>query len=209
MVLLRSTGPPPTPRLVLKAIMIGDSGVGKSCLGLRCVGQPFRRTHDITIGVEFLACSLEIKGQLVKVHIWDTAGQESFRSITRSYYRTASLCFLVYDVTSADTFHHIRAWHADVRAHAASDVVVVLVGNKTDLDRQRRTVHEADAQQLADELGITLRFEISALSGDGVQDAFRDAVAEAAAGRQSIEGPAPPYMAAPPCSTRDLHGGCC
>ena len=211
MLQLRLGGSPPTPQLVLKAIMIGDSGVGKSCLGLRCVGQPFRRTHDITIGVEFLSCSLLIKDQLVKIHIWDTAGQESFRSITRSYYRTASLCFLVYDVTNADTFRHIRSWHTDVQAHAVPDMVVALVGNKTDVDLQRRAIHEADAEQLAGELGLSLHFEVSALSGDGVQEAFRDAVAAAAAAKHSVVvGPTPPSVAsAPPCGARSSHSGCC
>lgn len=166
---------PPEPQLVLKAIIVGDSGVGKSCLGLRCVGQPCRASHDITIGVEFLSSTLSVDGRLVKVHIWDTAGQESFRAITRSYYRTASLCFLVYDVTDAATFAHLRQWHADVRAHAAPSVVVAVVGNKTDLTA-RRVVSSEDAGRLAEELGA-LYFETSAWTGDGVREAFHGTLA--------------------------------
>ncbi len=201
---LRTSSRPDTqaPQFVLKAIIVGDSGVGKSCLGLRCVGEPFRRPHELTIGVEFLSCSLWIGDQTVKVRIWDTAGQESFKAITRAYYRTASVCFLVYDVTDRVSFVHLRRWHEDVRAHAAPSVVVAVVGNKADLTRVRAVSFE-EATGLAEELGASY-YETSALSGEGVQEALRAALTAAVEKEQESSAPAA-SAAEPP----GWSGGCC
>merc|ERR1712214_167019 len=98
---------------LFKYIIIGDTGVGKSCLLLQFTDKRFQPVHDLTIGVEFGARMINIEGKQIKLQIWDTAGQESFRSITRSYYRGAAGALLVYDITRRDTFNHLTTWLED------------------------------------------------------------------------------------------------
>lgn len=95
---------------MFKLIIIGDSGVGKSCLVLQYVENKTRLTHDVTVGVEFGAKNIRIAGKTIKMQIWDTAGQENFRSITRSYYRSAIGALLVYDISRRSSFEHVRNW---------------------------------------------------------------------------------------------------
>lgn len=116
---------------LFKYIIIGDTGVGKSCLLLQFTDKRFQPVHDLTIGVEFGARMVNLEGdKLVKLQIWDTAGQESFRSITRSYYRGAAGALLVYDITRRDTFQHLSRWLEEARQHAQSNMVIMLIGNK-------------------------------------------------------------------------------
>jgi len=162
---------------LLKVIVVGNSSVGKSCLLLQFVDKRFRANHEITIGVEFGCRVLEAGGWRFKVHVWDTAGQESFRSITRNYYRTAAVALLVYDVTNRSSFEHLRQWMTEVSACAAPSVSVVLVANKTDLS-ERRVVSEEEGLSLAEELGALYR-ETSALTSRGVDEAFTDGCVQA------------------------------
>lgn len=120
---------------VFKFIITGDAAVGKSSLLVRLTDQRFLANPDPTLGVEFGSKLIEIadEGKVVKLQCWDTAGTESFRSITRSYYRGAAGCLLVYDVTSRPSFEHLRSWLADVREHADPHLTCILVGNKVDL----------------------------------------------------------------------------
>jgi small GTP-binding protein len=106
------------------------SGVGKSCLLLQFTDKRFQPVHDLTIGVEFGARMINIEGKQIKLQIWDTAGQEAFRSITRSYYRGAAGALLVYDITRRDTFNHLTTWLEDARQHSNSNMVIMLIGNK-------------------------------------------------------------------------------
>ncbi|KAF0047431.1 hypothetical protein F2P81_001064 [Scophthalmus maximus] len=106
-------------------------GVGKSCLLLQFTDKRFQPVHDLTIGVEFGARMITIDGKQIKLQIWDTAGQESFRSITRSYYRGAAGALLVYDITRRDTFNHLTTWLEDARQHSNSNMVIMLIGNKS------------------------------------------------------------------------------
>lgn len=105
-------------------------GVGKSCLLLQFTDKRFQPVHDLTIGVEFGARMITIDGKQIKLQIWDTAGQEAFRSITRSYYRGAAGALLVYDITRRDTFNHLTTWLEDARQHSNSNMVIMLIGNK-------------------------------------------------------------------------------
>uniref|UniRef100_A0A8C5W6M1 RAB2A, member RAS onco family n=1 Tax=Microcebus murinus TaxID=30608 RepID=A0A8C5W6M1_MICMU len=107
---------------LFKYIIIGDTGVGKSCLLLQFTDKRFQPVHDLTIGVEFGARMITIDGKQIKLQIWDTAGQESFRSITRSYYRGAAGALLVYDITRRDTFNHLTTWLEDARQHSNSNM---------------------------------------------------------------------------------------
>ncbi|KAF9242061.1 P-loop containing nucleoside triphosphate hydrolase protein [Melanogaster broomeanus] len=170
---------------VLKFIITGDAAVGKSSLLVRLTDQRFLANPDPTLGVEFGSKLVEIpeEGKIVKLQCWDTAGTESFRSITRSYYRGAAGCLLVYDVTSRTSFTSARSWLADVREHADPHLTCILVGNKVDLceegsegnpGHKRREVPTEEAERWAEEEGL-LFVEASAKSGRNVDSAFEAA----------------------------------
>merc|ERR1712003_430359 len=127
---------------LFKYIIIGDTGVGKSCLLLQFTDKRFQPVHDLTIGVEFGARLITIEDKQIKLQIWDTAGQESFRSITRSYYRGASGALLVYDISRRDTFNHLTRWLEEARQNANPNMVIMLIGNKCDLERREFTFEE-------------------------------------------------------------------
>ncbi|KAI6700771.1 hypothetical protein NL676_015095 [Syzygium grande] len=155
---------------LFKYIIIGDTGVGKSCLLLQFTDKRFQPVHDLTIGVEFGARMVTIDGRPIKLQIWDTAGQESFRSITRSYYRGAAGALLVYDITRRDTFNHLASWLEDARQHANPNMTIMLIGNKSDLSH-RRAVSKEEGEQFAKENGL-LFLEASARTAQNVEEAF-------------------------------------
>ncbi|PRQ54070.1 putative small monomeric GTPase [Rosa chinensis] len=155
---------------LFKYIIIGDTGVGKSCLLLQFTDKRFQPVHDLTIGVEFGARMVTIETRPIKLQIWDTAGQESFRSITRSYYRGAAGALLVYDITRRETFNHLASWLEDARQHANPNMTIMLVGNKCDL-AHRRAVSKEEGEQFAKENGL-LFLEASARTAQNVEEAF-------------------------------------
>lgn len=155
---------------VFKYIIIGDSGVGKSCLLLQFTDKRFEPLHDLTIGVEFGARMVSIDGKNVKLQIWDTAGQESFRSITRSYYRGACGALLVYDVTRRDTFNHLQTWLEDAKANSNTAITIMLIGNKCDLEAKRQ-VSKEEGEAFAQEHGLVF-METSAKTAVNVDEAF-------------------------------------
>ncbi|KAF8495385.1 ras-domain-containing protein [Gautieria morchelliformis] len=177
---------------VLKFIIIGDASVGKSSLLVRLTDERFLTTPDPTVGVEFGSKLIYIdeEDKTVKLQCWDTAGTESFRSITRSYYRGACGALVVYDVTSQASFANARTWLTDVRQYADPNLTCILVGNKVDLcesgdgtdagatgstsRRKRREVLTETAELWAKEEGL-LFIEASAKSGDNVNEAFQQA----------------------------------
>ncbi|PNH07180.1 GTP-binding protein yptV4 [Tetrabaena socialis] len=161
---------------LFKYIIIGDTGVGKSCLLLQFTDKRFRPMHDLTIGVEFGARMISIEGKQVKLRIWDTAGQESFRSITRSYYRGAAGALLVYDSTRRETFNHLARWLDDVRQQAYPNMSIVLIGNKCDLTH-RRAVSTEEGAQFAKEHGLIF-LETSARTAYNVEEAFMNTARE-------------------------------
>ena len=146
------------------------SGVGKSCLLLQFTDKRFQPVHDLTIGVEFGARMVTIDNKQVKLQIWDTAGQESFRSITRSYYRGAAGALLVYDITRRDTFKHLSRWLEEARQHSQSNMVIMLIGNKNDLEH-RRAVSTEEGKAFADKHGLIF-METSAKTAYNVEQAF-------------------------------------
>lgn len=155
---------------LFKYIIIGDTGVGKSCLLLQFTDKRFQPVHDLTIGVEFGARMITIDNKPIKLQIWDTAGQESFRSITRSYYRGAAGALLVYDITRRETFNHLAGWLEDARNHANSNMTIMLIGNKCDLAHRRAVTFE-EGQQFAKENGLIF-METSAKTAQNVEEAF-------------------------------------
>uniref|UniRef100_A0A0E0DF61 Uncharacterized protein n=1 Tax=Oryza meridionalis TaxID=40149 RepID=A0A0E0DF61_9ORYZ len=155
---------------LFKYIIIGDTGVGKSCLLLQFTDKRFQPVHDLTIGVEFGARMITVDSRPVKLQIWDTAGQESFRSITRSYYRGAAGALLVYDITRRETFNHLASWLEDARQHANANMTIMLVGNKSDLSHRRAVSYE-EGEQFAKEHGLIF-MEASAKTAQNVEEAF-------------------------------------
>ena len=119
---------------LFKFIIIGDSSVGKSCLLNQFVSKEFSPTNDATIGVELGTKLVTIGETKIKLQIWDTAGQEQFKSITRQYYKGAITAFLVYDITSRESFDGLRKWVADAREFASEEMLLSVIGNKCDLD---------------------------------------------------------------------------
>ncbi|KAL5216492.1 hypothetical protein ABZP36_007893 [Zizania latifolia] len=155
---------------LFKYIIIGDTGVGKSCLLLQFTDKRFQPVHDLTIGVEFGARMITVDNNPVKLQIWDTAGQESFRSITRSYYRGAAGALLVYDITRRETFNHLASWLEDARQHATANMAIMLIGNKCDLSHRRAVSYE-EGEQFAKEHGLMF-MEASAKTAQNVEEAF-------------------------------------
>jgi len=155
---------------LLKVVMVGDSGVGKSSLLKRFASREFTGDYISTIGVDFEIKTLEIDGKTVKLQIWDTAGQERFQNITTSYYRGAHCIILVYDITQLETFEHVHKWHRQIQEHSNNNVQILLVGNKSDLQENRQVPYE-DAETMAQQLGISV-FETSAKDSTNVDQAF-------------------------------------
>jgi Ras-related protein Rab-8A len=118
---------------LVKLLLIGDSGVGKSCLLLRFSDDSFTTSFITTIGIDFKIRTIEQEGKRLKLQIWDTAGQERFRTITTAYYRGAMGILLVYDVTDEQSFNNIRNWMRQIQQHASDNVNKVLIGNKCDM----------------------------------------------------------------------------
>lgn len=156
---------------LFKYIIVGDAGVGKSCLLLQFTDKRFRAEHDMTIGVEFGHRIVDIDEQKIKLQIWDTAGQEAFRSITRAYYRGATGALLVYDISRRVSFEHLAQWLMDARQHAQPNMVIILIGNKSDLDRREVTYDEG--AWFARQNGLFF-LETSAKTGQNVDAAFLD-----------------------------------
>ncbi|KAJ4908864.1 Ras-related protein RABE1d [Raphanus sativus] len=156
---------------LIKLLLIGDSGVGKSCLLLRFSDDTFTTSFITTIGIDFKIRTVELDGKRIKLQIWDTAGQERFRTITTAYYRGAMGILLVYDVTDESSFNNIRNWMKNIEQHASDNVNKILVGNKADMDESKRAIPTAKGQALADEYGIKF-FETSAKTNLNVESVF-------------------------------------
>lgn len=155
---------------LFKLLLIGDSGVGKSCLLLRFADDTYTESYISTIGVDFKIRTIELEGKTVKLQIWDTAGQERFRTITSSYYRGAHGIIVVYDVTDNDTFTNVKQWLQEIDRYASEGVNKLLVGNKSDLTN-KKVVEYSGAKEFSDQLGIPF-LETSAKNATNVEQAF-------------------------------------
>ena len=113
---------------MFRYIIVGDMAVGKSCLLLQFTDHKFRHQHELTIGVEFGGKTIEVKGKNIKIQIWDTAGQEAFQAITRTYYKGAIGALLVYDITRHETFEHIDRWLNEIKVNGSKDICCILIG---------------------------------------------------------------------------------
>lgn len=155
---------------LFKAVLIGDSGVGKSNLLSRFAKDEFRLDSKPTIGVEFAYRNIKVRDKLIKAQIWDTAGQERFRAITSSYYRGALGALLVYDITRRSSYESVGRWLVELREFGGEEMVVILVGNKCDLGESRE-VEEEEAKGFAEAEGLCF-METSALKNLNVEQVF-------------------------------------
>ncbi|KAK9839407.1 hypothetical protein WJX81_000434 [Elliptochloris bilobata] len=168
-------GPAAAPRV--KLVLLGDSGVGKSCLVLRYVRGQFDESSKVTVGAAFMSHSVQVQdGTVVKFEIWDTAGQERYSSLAPLYYRGASAAAIVYDVTNPESFAKAKYWVSELQKNASGDIVIVLVGNKTDL-AELREVSAEEGQEYAAQNPPMLFIESSAKTAANVSRIF-ETVAE-------------------------------
>uniref|UniRef100_A0A1D1ZKA7 Ras-related protein Rab11D n=1 Tax=Anthurium amnicola TaxID=1678845 RepID=A0A1D1ZKA7_9ARAE len=161
---------------VFKVVLIGDSAVGKSQILARFARNEFSLDSKATIGVEFQTRTVVIQHKSVKAQIWDTAGQERYRAVTSAYYRGALGAMLVYDITKRQTFDHIPRWLEELRSHADKNLVIMLIGNKNDLE-DSRAVPTEDAKEFAQKEGLFF-LETSALQATNVETAFLTVLTE-------------------------------
>lgn len=124
--------------MIFKVVLIGDSGVGKSNIMSRYLKDEFSIETKTTVGVEFGAKKLELNGNNIKAQIWDTAGQERYKSITNAYYKGSKGALLVYDITKKESFDNIDRWILELKNNGESEVTIILIGNKSDLDAERQ-----------------------------------------------------------------------
>ena len=158
----------------VKFIIVGDSSVGKSNILLRFSRNEFDSGHQATLGIEFANKHVIHNNVDYLVQIWDTAGQENFRSVTRAYYKASAVAMVVYDITKEETFSHIQTWIKDCKDLAPSTVLIALIGNKSDLEEQRVITKER-GENLARENNMMF-FETSALNGNGIENAFKKCI---------------------------------
>jgi small GTP-binding protein len=155
---------------MFKLLIVGESGVGKTCMLVRFSDNVFDADCLSTIGVDFKVKQIEVDGQRVKLQIWDSAGQERFRNITSSYYRNCSGIIIVYDVTKLESFNKVTEWIAEVHRFVPS-VPLMVVGNKCDLED--RQVSTEDGKQLAERQGLIF-LETSAKTNVNIEEAFQE-----------------------------------
>ena len=157
-----------------KMIVIGDAGVGKSCLTNRAAKDKFLSDYSPTVCFEFLTFSTNIENKIIKLQIWDTCGQEVYRSLITNFYRNASLAMMVYAINSRESFFHINQWLKEVRLQSHPDVKIILIGNKSDLENERVVTTE-EARKFKEENQILYFEETSAKSGLNTKEVFAEA----------------------------------
>ena len=160
--------------LLFKLILIGDSSVGKSNILSKYLKNEFDENSKATVGVEFGTKNILINGKKIKIQIWDTAGEERYRSITSAYYKGAKGAFIVYDITRKTTFDNIDKWISDLRLNGDKNICIIILGNKSDLIEQRQ-IQEKDGKKKA-EMFKTAFLETSALNGDNIAKAFDELI---------------------------------
>ncbi|KAM9796619.1 RAB6B, member RAS oncogene family a isoform X2 [Syngnathus typhle] len=172
------------PLKKFKLVFLGEQSVGKTSLITRFMYDSFDSTYQATIGIDFLSKTMYLEDRTVRLQLWDTAGQERFRSLIPSYIRDSTVAVVVYDITNANSFRQTTKWIDDVRTERGSDVIVMLVGNKTDL-AEKRQISVKEGEQQAKELSVMFT-ETSAKTGHNVKQLFRR-VASALPGIEGIQ----------------------
>ena len=164
-----------TEESVYKILLLGDTTVGKTCFLMKYTDKVFNEIHMATIGLDYRLKTMTLKsGKTVKIQIWDTAGQDRFRAITKNYYKSAHGVILIYDITSIQTFENVKSWISQIRDEASANIVIYIVGNKIDIDEERK-IKKEEGQKLADEFGFPFT-EASAKNGININETFEDIV---------------------------------
>ena len=161
--------------LLYKILLLGDSSVGKTCFLMRYTDNTYQEIHMSTIGIDNKFKDVELEdGKKVKIQIWDTAGQDRFRSITRNYYKGANGIVLIFDVTNKKSYENVKNWVKQIKEEVSSRVTIILVANKID-DVNHRIVTKEEGEKIANECGLMF-FECSAKTGENIEHAFNELV---------------------------------
>ena len=158
----------------VKFIIVGDSCVGKSNILLRFYQNRFDSNKAATIGMEFVSKHYIYNNTDYLIQIWDTAGQEKYKSVTRTYYKASAIAMIVYDITKKTSFENIKSWLSDCKEMVPSTALLVLIGNKNDLE-DKRVIMKEEGENLAEENNMIF-FETSALNGNGIQETFKKCI---------------------------------
>ncbi|XP_064614740.1 ras-related protein Rab6 isoform X2 [Liolophura sinensis] len=204
-----SSGEFGNPLRKFKLVFLGEQSVGKTSLITRFMYDSFDNTYQATIGIDFLSKTMYLEDRTIRLQLWDTAGQERFRSLIPSYIRDSSVAVVVYDITNANSFQQTSKWIDDVRTERGSDVIIMLVGNKTDLSDKRQVTTE-EGERKAKELNVMF-IETSAKAGYNVKQLFR----RVAAALPGMESPEPKQgqmtevkLKETPAEPQPQEGGC-
>ena len=160
--------------LSFKLIVIGDSGVGKSCLTTKAVKNNFEDYYQATVGFEFLTFNMKINDMVVKMQIWDTCGQEIYRSLISNFYRNSSLAVILYSIDNRESFEHAENWLSDLKSQANPEVRIFLVGNKADLEDSRQ-VSKEEGEKYKEDQNLDLFMETSAKTGYNAKNVLIEA----------------------------------
>ena len=161
---------------VYKVLLLGDSTVGKTCFLLRYCDKTFQEAHLSTIGLDYRLKSMTLQsGKNIKLQIWDTAGQDRFRAITKNYYKGANGIILIYDVTNRQSYENVKNWITQIREEANPNVVIYLAGNKIDVSEEEKVVKTEEGKKIAEEFNLPL-YETSAKNGVNINRIFEELV---------------------------------
>lgn len=157
--------------LSFKIIIIGDSGVGKSSLTLRATKNQFQDYYNATVGFEFFSQNIKMDDTIIKLQMWDTCGQEIYRSLISSFYKNSSLAMIMYSIEDEESFRHLDYWIKEIKNNSNPDIKIILIGNKVDLE-DKRTVSKEEEEKFAKENGIEEVYETSAKTGFNAKNIF-------------------------------------
>ena len=163
--------------LSFKLIFIGDSSVGKSCLTAKAVKNNFEEYYQATVGFEFLTFNMKVNDKVIKLQIWDTCGQEIYKSLISNFYRNSSLAVIVYSIDKKSSFKDIDLWLKELRLYSSPDIKIILIGNKSDLIGKREVSYDEGAKYLEQD-GIIGFYETSAKTGDNIKKIFEEIAIE-------------------------------
>jgi len=156
-----------------KIIVIGDSNVGKSCLTNRAAKDKFSSDYSPTLGFEFRTFSTNIENKIIRLQVWDTCGQEVYRSLISNFYRNSSLAMMVYSINSNESFLNINRWLKEIKINSNPDIKIILIGNKADLENEREVTYE-EAKKYKEENQILYFEETSAKTGLNAKKVFEE-----------------------------------
>ena len=160
--------------LTYKIIVIGDSGVGKSCLTIQAIQNKYDDLYRATVGFEFMSFNIRINKIMIKLQIWDTCGQEVYKSLITGLYRNISLAIILYSVTNKNSFQHIETWMKELKNNSDKNIKIILVGNKSDLDKERKITYE-EGENLKNKYKLNYFIETSAKTGNNAKNVLIEA----------------------------------